>query len=242
MVPGLTFALPAVDGPEVRLSEVVGAGPAVLVFVHADCPTSLLALRRLPAETPLPLLVIAQDSLPEAARLARRARVQARVLVDAPPYAVSRAWDVTTVPTAVRVEQGGIPGAPGRGLGPGCARSAARGAARRRAAQPQAGLRLALDVRRARRRAGRAGGHVRTGLERRPAGRAADTGAGGGHAGRTRSRPLAGCGATGRRRGHARAGCRLRGAGGLPAGALPAASRRPSTRRSIPPSTCTGSM
>ncbi len=111
MVPGLTFALPAVDGPEVRLSDAVGAGPAVLVFVHADCPTSLLALRRLPAETPLPLVVIAQDSLPEAARLARRARVRARVLVDAPPYAVSRAWDVTTVPTAVRVEQGGIPGA-----------------------------------------------------------------------------------------------------------------------------------
>ena len=111
MVPGLTFALPAVDGPEVRLSDVVGAGPAVLVFVHADCPTSLLALRRLPAETPMPLLVIAQDSLPEAARLARRARVRARVLVDASPYAVSRAWDVTTVPTAVRVEQGGIPGA-----------------------------------------------------------------------------------------------------------------------------------
>jgi AhpC/TSA family len=104
------FTLPAVDGPEVRLADAVGDGPAVLVFVHADCPTSLLALRRLPAETPQPVVVIAQDTLPEAARLARRARVPAPVLADAPPYAVSRDWEVSTVPTAVRVEPGGTPG------------------------------------------------------------------------------------------------------------------------------------
>jgi len=110
VVPGLTASLPALDGPALRLADAVGEGPAVLLFVHADCPTSLLALRRLPAETPLPLVVIAQDTLPEAARLARRARPHARVLVDVPPYAVSREWDVTTVPTAVLVRAGGGPG------------------------------------------------------------------------------------------------------------------------------------
>jgi hypothetical protein len=106
----MTVSLPALDGPALRLADAVRDGPAVLLFVHAGCPTSLLALRRLPAETGVPVIVIAQDTLPEAARLARRARTRARVLVDTPPHALSREWQVTTVPTAVVVGPDGAPG------------------------------------------------------------------------------------------------------------------------------------
>ena len=56
------LSLLSLDGPPLRLDAAVGEGPAVLLFVHADCPTSLLALRRLPAETPVPVGVIAQDT------------------------------------------------------------------------------------------------------------------------------------------------------------------------------------
>ena len=39
-VPG--FTLPRIDGPPVSLDELLHDGPLVLVFAHADCPTSAL--------------------------------------------------------------------------------------------------------------------------------------------------------------------------------------------------------
>jgi len=82
----------------------VGEG-SVLVFVHADCPTSLLALRQLGSAVgdEARLVVVAQESPEAAARLARRTRVGARVVADPPPYELTRAFAVETVPTAVVV-------------------------------------------------------------------------------------------------------------------------------------------
>src|SRR5213082_3531015 len=102
MAAGLTLRLQDVDGPDVELPDLVRDRSAVVVFVHSGCPTSLLALRRLPDEPATAVLVIAQDTLPDAARLARRAGLRARMLVDPAPHPHSRAWDLRTVPTEGR--------------------------------------------------------------------------------------------------------------------------------------------
>jgi hypothetical protein len=93
--------LRALDGSPVEAAE-----GTLLVFVHADCPTSLLALRQLGSlGDDARLVVVAQESPEAAARLARRARLGATVVADPAPYDLTRALDVETVPTAVVVGQ-----------------------------------------------------------------------------------------------------------------------------------------
>ena len=107
--PAPAFDLPRVDGPPVSLADLLAGGPAVLVFAHADCPTSSLALRRL-AGAPVGdarLVVIAQERAADAVRMARRAGIDAVVLADQAPYDVSRAFGVAAVPTAFRVGSDG---------------------------------------------------------------------------------------------------------------------------------------
>ena len=100
--------------PDVLLDRVDGGplslralAPAVVVFVHADCPTSMLALRRLAAAGSADVVCVAQERPEVAARLARRAGFMQAVLVDPAPYAVSRSFGVDTVPTAVRIDVDG---------------------------------------------------------------------------------------------------------------------------------------
>jgi hypothetical protein len=96
------------------LDELTAGGPAVVVFAHADCPTSTLALRRLAnvrAADGLTLACIAEETPVRAAQLARRTGIRFPVLSEPAPYEVSRAYGVETVPTAVRIEPGaGITG------------------------------------------------------------------------------------------------------------------------------------
>ena len=82
----------------------------LLVFAHADCPTSALALRQLGAvEAAEPeILVVAEESPEDAARLALRARLRAPVLAQSPPYTASVELGVEAVPTAVLLDRGGI--------------------------------------------------------------------------------------------------------------------------------------
>src|SRR2546422_365310 len=116
-VPG--FTLPRIDGPPVSLDELLHDGPLVLVFAHADCPTSALTLRRLARlEHGSRLVYIFEEAPENAARLARRTGVAATVLAETPPYEVSRAYAVETVPTAIRIDgEGGIVGRAGRPAG-----------------------------------------------------------------------------------------------------------------------------
>jgi hypothetical protein len=92
--------LRAVDGSAVDAGE-----GTVLVFVHADCPTSTLALRRLASagDGAARVVVVAQESPEAAARLARRTRTAAAVVADAPPYELTQAFAIESVPTAVVV-------------------------------------------------------------------------------------------------------------------------------------------
>lgn len=85
----------------------------LVLFVHADCPTSILALDRLSrmevalADAGFETVCVAQEPLEVAARLARRSGLRSPMLVDPPPYEVSRAYAVTTVPTGFLLTPGG---------------------------------------------------------------------------------------------------------------------------------------
>ncbi len=103
------FTLEQIDGDPVSLDMLTERGPVVLVFAHGDCPTSTLALRRLAGLQPrfgLTVACVAEESPEGAARLARRTGIGFPVLAEPPPFAVSRAYGIETVPTALRIEPG----------------------------------------------------------------------------------------------------------------------------------------
>ena len=102
------FTLPQTDGDPVALGALLADGPVVLVFAHADCPTSVLALRRLAALGPGARIACLAEETPEAAaRLARRTGFRPPVLSQPAPFEISRAYAVEAVPTAVLVQPDG---------------------------------------------------------------------------------------------------------------------------------------
>ena len=103
------FTLERIDGEPLSLEALASEGPVVLVFAHADCPTSTLALRRLAAirnGDGAALACVAEETPVRAAQLARRTGIRFPVLSEPAPFAVSRAYGIETVPTAVRIEPG----------------------------------------------------------------------------------------------------------------------------------------
>jgi peroxiredoxin len=107
------FVLPSVASTPVSLSDLIARGPALLVFVSEECPTSALTLRRLGPVVPalqdagMAVVAVFADPLEVAARTSRRAAFSAIVLSEPSPYDVSRAYGVQTVPTAVLVDPSG---------------------------------------------------------------------------------------------------------------------------------------
>ncbi len=110
------FELPSIDGDPVRLPELLSQDSSVrtcLLFAHADCPTSRLALRRLGPLGPelrasgTRLILVAEESAAAAARLARAHGVDAPVLAQSAPWSVSEAYGVVSVPTAVVIDSDG---------------------------------------------------------------------------------------------------------------------------------------
>ena len=108
------FALPAIDADALRLSELLGAAGTkrvVLLFAHADCPTTRLALRRLGPLGPTlgaegtRLVVVAEESPAGAARLARTYGIEGPVFAQEAPWAVSELYGVDSVPTFVVVSR-----------------------------------------------------------------------------------------------------------------------------------------
>lgn len=104
------FTLERIDGDPLSLDALTAGGPVVLVFAHADCPTSALALRRLAGLGQGPagvaLACVAEETPEAASRLARRTGIRFPVLAEPAPFEVSRAYEIATVPTAVRIEPG----------------------------------------------------------------------------------------------------------------------------------------
>jgi peroxiredoxin len=107
------FELDSVAGGPVRLADLVRDGPALLVFVSEECPTSTLALRRLAplvetlATAGVRMATIFEDPLEVAARVARRAGLAGVLLSEPSPYEVSRAYELAGLPTSVLVDRDG---------------------------------------------------------------------------------------------------------------------------------------
>ncbi|HET7171194.1 MAG TPA: redoxin domain-containing protein [Gaiellales bacterium] len=101
------FTLPLVGGGPVSLATLVEDGPRLLVFAHADCPTSHLALRHLAelVDGPVKPVLIAEEPPERAARMARRSGIRFPVLAQEAPFVVSEQFGIEAVPTAVLVDR-----------------------------------------------------------------------------------------------------------------------------------------
>lgn len=103
------FTLESTGGVSTSLADLIGRGPALVVFVEADCPTSCLTIERLErareavALAGAVLVTIHEDPLDVAERTMRRCRAGFLALSEPEPYAVSEAYGVRTVPTAFLV-------------------------------------------------------------------------------------------------------------------------------------------
>jgi peroxiredoxin len=112
-VPAPEFTLPSVRGGPLGLAELRAGGPAVLVFVAEECPTSALALRRLAPlaaavrEAGVALAAVFEDPPEVAARVLRETGFSATALAEPPPYDVSRAYGLEALPTTVLVDVDG---------------------------------------------------------------------------------------------------------------------------------------
>jgi hypothetical protein len=100
------FTLPLVGGEPVSLTTLVEQGTRLLVFAHADCPTSHLALRHLATveDGPVKPVLIAEEPPERAARMARRSGIRFPVLAQEAPFRVSELLGIEAVPTAVLVD------------------------------------------------------------------------------------------------------------------------------------------
>jgi hypothetical protein len=100
------FTLPLAGGDPVSLATLVAEGPRLLVFAHADCPTSHLALRHLATleNGPVKPVLVAEEPPEQAARMARRSGIRFPVLAQEAPFSVSEELGIEAVPTAVLVD------------------------------------------------------------------------------------------------------------------------------------------
>jgi peroxiredoxin len=107
------FSLPSLTGPPVRLADLCGGGSALLLFVSEECPTCVLTLRRLApvvsqlSDAGVRVAAVFEDPLEVGARVARRTSFDGLVLSEPAPYEVSRAYSLTSLPTAVLVDRSG---------------------------------------------------------------------------------------------------------------------------------------
>ena len=96
-------------GEGVSLGALTERGPALLVFVNEECPTSAMALRLLGplcrgwAAAGLTAVAVFEDPLDIALRVTRRQGWTGQVVSEPPPYDSSRAYGLVAVPTSVLV-------------------------------------------------------------------------------------------------------------------------------------------
>jgi hypothetical protein len=101
-----SFVLPSTAGAPMSLADLHADGPALLLFVSEECPTSTLTLRRL-SGAGVRLVAVFEDPPEVAARVARRTGFDGLVLSEPAPYDVSRAYELVSLPTAVLVDRDG---------------------------------------------------------------------------------------------------------------------------------------
>lgn len=110
-----SFELPSShDGAARSLADLTGDGPAVLAFFKTGCPTCQTAfpvyaeLERRYGDA-VPVVAVTQDALSETIPWLQDKGFAGTALDDASGgYAVSEAYEVSTVPTLVMVEDGRV--------------------------------------------------------------------------------------------------------------------------------------
>jgi hypothetical protein len=102
--PAPPFALPSTRAGPVSLGDLLAAGTTRVMFVHDDCPTCELTLRRVAGAD---VAVICEASPAAAARLAQRTGFDGVMLSEPAPYKTSRAYGLDAVPTTIAIGAGG---------------------------------------------------------------------------------------------------------------------------------------
>ena len=104
------FDLAATSGERHSLAKALAAGPVLLAFFKVGCPTcqyTLPFLQRIflqMREQGVQTLGIVQDKAEDAARFASAFRITFPILVDDPPYKVSRSYHLAYVPSLFLVK------------------------------------------------------------------------------------------------------------------------------------------
>ena len=103
------FLLSSTDDKHVSLDSLTAKGPALLVFVAEECPTSRLTLERLErlhepfALAGASLVAVFEDGPEVAERTMRRCRASYPALSEPAPFEVSASYGVATLPSAFLV-------------------------------------------------------------------------------------------------------------------------------------------
>lgn len=107
------FDVRLLEGGYRELRDLVHPGGGIVVFFKTECGTSALLLERIgPLAAALEreervFLAVAQDGEAEARAFGEAHQIRFPIAVEAPPYAASRAYGVTTVPTLVVIDGAG---------------------------------------------------------------------------------------------------------------------------------------
>jgi peroxiredoxin len=107
------FQLSRTSGERLSLPEALAGGPVLLAFFKVSCPTCQFTfpfLERLHQQFPekgLQIWGVVQDKAAEGDRFAASFGVTFPILVDDSPYEVSRAYDLTHVPSLFLVNPDG---------------------------------------------------------------------------------------------------------------------------------------
>src|ERR1700752_3532340 len=111
--PAPELAVSSIDPEPVTIARLTAGGPALLLFVSEECPTSAMALRKLGPLCPalddggLSCTAIFEDPLEIALRVARNCGWGGRGGSQAPPYQASRQYGLISVPTTVLIGKDG---------------------------------------------------------------------------------------------------------------------------------------
>jgi len=113
-IPAPQLSVRGIGPRQVTIGGLTSRGPALLLFVGEECPTSAHALRSLGPlcsaweDAGFPAAAVFEDPLDVATRVARRLGWTGRTLSQEPPYETSRAYGLVSVPTAVLVDGAGM--------------------------------------------------------------------------------------------------------------------------------------
>ena len=111
--PAPELAVSSIDPEPVTIKRLTAGGPALVLFVSEECPTSAMALRKLGPlcaaldDGGLSCTAIFEDPLEIALRVARNCGWAGRVVSQAPPYQASREYGLISVPTTVLIGKDG---------------------------------------------------------------------------------------------------------------------------------------